>query len=435
MHWKLSDIPRLLDSPAGRWHLWDCLILNLRPVLVPLAGVCRRSFLRNTRMAVVTGSFGKTTTTRALKAALFHDPESQSNRNPESFVALEIMNMPRSGVQQAVFELGIDRPGVMTRLAWMILPDIAVVTSIGSEHHPAFGTLDKTRNEKALIVKALPRTGLAVLNGDDPNVLWMKDQTRARVVTFGFNKENDVRAEVVELDWPRGTNIRVRGFGQTRTLRIRLFGWPMVYAVLAAIATALAEGFSLNKIATPLETMSPTAGRLHPVPLPNDVWLVRDEFKGTQETIEAALNVIADIPAKRRIVVLGMVFEPRGNQNELYERLGALAAQVAHQVFFVGNKRERDSLFTGAVKAGLARKNITCVKKAVPDAFDALRRMLRPGDVILVKGRAAQRLERIALALWGRKVRCTVKECKIRISLRCDHCKMLERGWEEKRIM
>jgi UDP-N-acetylmuramoyl-tripeptide--D-alanyl-D-alanine ligase len=317
----------------------------------------------------------------------------------------------------------------------MIQPDIAVVTSIGGEHHSALGTLENTRNEKAEVVRALPSSGLAVLNGDDPNVLWMKDQTHARVVTFGFGKGNDLKAEAMELNWPPGTRLTVRGFGQARTLSVRLLGWPMAYALLAAAACALAEGVSLEEIAPALEALAPTVGRLYPIALPNDAWLVRDDFKGTQETIEAALNVMADIPAQRRIVVLGMVFEPRGNQNELYTRLGMLAGRVAHQIIFVGNKKERDFLFTGAVNAGCAQENITCVQKAVPDAFEALRRKLRPGDAILVKGRARQRLERIALTLLGRKVRCTVKECRALILLRCDYCKMLERGWEGKRVM
>lgn len=177
MSYSLRDIPKLIDSPAGRWHLWGSLIVNLRPVLVPIAGVYRRLFLRNTRIAVVTGSFGKTTTTRALKAALFRDPNSQSNCNPESRVALEILRL-RPSVQRVVFEIGIDRPGRMAKFAWMIRPDIAVVTSIGGEHHSALGTLENTRNEKALIVQALPPSGLVLLNGDDPNVFWKQERKR-----------------------------------------------------------------------------------------------------------------------------------------------------------------------------------------------------------------------------------------------------------------
>ena len=434
MPYCLRDIPKLMDSPAGRRHLLGSLIVNLHPVLVPIAGVFRRLFLKNTRITVVTGSFGKTTTTRVLKAAFLGNPDSRININTESRVALEILSL-RPCVKQAILEIGIDRPGRMVKFAWMIKPDIAVVTSVGGEHHPAFGTLENTRNEKAEIVRSLPSSGLAVLNGDDPNVLWMKDQTRARVVTFGFNEENDVRAEAVELHWPQGTNIHIRGLGQNQTLKVGLFGWPMAYAILAGVATALAEGLSLKQFAPHLEVMSPTVGRLQPVALPGGIWLIRDEFKASFETIEAALDLLDEIHASRRILVLGKIFEPMQDQNTLYRQLGTRIAQVADKLVFVGEETQMHSLIAGAVEGGLDEKDIFWVQNVVTEILDSLPHPLVHGDVIFIKGCSEQRLERVALALSGRKVRCTLKECGALISLRCDHCKMLERGWEGKRKM
>ena len=89
-------------------------------------------------------------------------------------------------------------------------PDVAVITAVGSEHHRSLGTLEVTRAEKSWMVQALPAAGVAVLNGDDPNVMWMRQKTRARVVTFGFGAACDVRADDVRLDWPRGTRKPIR---------------------------------------------------------------------------------------------------------------------------------------------------------------------------------------------------------------------------------
>jgi UDP-N-acetylmuramyl pentapeptide synthase len=333
---KLQHTIGILASPLGPHHVERALILSIRHILLPLAGIYRRIFLGKTRIAAVVGTFGKTTTTRALKAALMGETDPQSNWNPESGVALEMLRM-RPGRERAVFEAGVHRPGRMGRFAWMIRPEIALVTSIGSEHHTFFGTIETTAKEKGAMARALPPSGLAILNGDCPEVLAMKDEIRARVVTFGFGEDNDVRAEGMELDWPQGMRLHIRGFEQRRTLRVRLIGWPMACAILGAVAAALAEGLSLDEIVPRMEALSPSTGRLEPVALPSGAWVVRDEFKASIETVEAALDTMADIPAPRRIVVLGKVFKPKEEEGRLYERLGARVASFADRAVFVGD--------------------------------------------------------------------------------------------------
>jgi UDP-N-acetylmuramyl pentapeptide synthase len=157
------------------------------------------------------------------------------------------------------------------------------------------------------MVRALTRDGLAVLNGDDRNVLWMRGETRARVVTYGRGEHNDVVFGDVRLDWPRGTRFRVHAGGVSGELHVRLLGWPMMYAVTAAVATALALGVPFDTIAERLATLTPTPGRLEPVELPGGVTLLRDDYKSTLETVDSALDVLESIPAKRKLVVIGDV--------------------------------------------------------------------------------------------------------------------------------
>ncbi|OPX36337.1 MAG: hypothetical protein B1H11_07625 [Desulfobacteraceae bacterium 4484_190.1] len=385
-------------------------------------------FLSKAHLTVVTGTFGKTSTTRALKAVLFGHNNPTTNWNPESPVALELLRTPPR-VRRMVLEIGIDRPGRMNSFAWMLKPDAAIVTSIGSEHHPSFGTLEAIRNEKAKIVKALPSSGLVVLNGDSPNVLWMKNQTVAKVFTFGMGPGNDVQARDVHMDWPRGTKMVIHAFGRSHPFSTPLLGWPMVYAVLGATAAALGQGFSLEKIARRLELLHPTSARLESIALSNGAWLIRDEFKSSFETVEAALDVMKEIPAKRCIIILGRVFEPKGNIEKIYRHLGARTGQCAEYVVFIGEKNLWMPFAEGASQGGLERDKIFRVHKAFPDALEALPSPLGPGDVILIKGQSEQRLDRIGLALTGRRVHCSVRECTAPVTLRCDDCKMLSRNW------
>jgi UDP-N-acetylmuramyl pentapeptide synthase len=315
----------------------------------------------------------------------------------------------------------------MTHYAELVRPDVDVVTSIGSEHIRSLGTLETTRQEKAEMVRTLPPDGLAVLNGDDPNVRWMAGQTRARVQTFGFGEHNDVRATEVALDWPSGTRFRLQAAGESREVQVLLQGRHQLYPILAAVTVALAEGIPLDAALGPLAALEPSSGRLALVQLPNGAFLLRDEFKSALETIDAALDVLAEVPARRRILVLGEVSEPPGSQGPIYRRLGERAAGIASRLILVGGDKSQESVAVGARRAGLPREAIVLCGSEARKAAEAARADLAPGDVVLIKGRDTQRLARVALALMGRQVRCELRSCHIR-TLLCDRCPMLERG-------
>ena len=426
MRYRLRDIPALLRSPIGRTQLRGSIFMTLWPALSLLAILYRRTFARHTRVVVVVGSFGKTTTTRALTTILCATPW-RAGSNALSSVAAGLFRIhPRD--RHAVIEIGIEKPGEMAPYTRMVRPDITVVTSIGSEHNSSLGRLETTREEKAAMVRILPPSGLAVLNGDDPNVLWMRGQTQARVVTFGFGETNDVRAGNLSLEgWPNGTRFTLHADGETRDLHIRLIGRPMVYAILAAVAVARAEGFTLDQIQPGLEALTPTPGRLEPFRLPNGAMILGDDFKSALETVEAALDVLAELPAKRRIVVLGQVTEPPGKSGDVYRHLGKRIGSMAAQAIFICGK-SNTACSAGATAAGMPRSAIVKAGRDIFKAIEALQGTLGPGDGVLIKGRMTERLGRITLALAGRTVNCRIDYCKTKM-IRCDECPMLEKGW------
>ena len=425
MRYRLSDVPALLRTGPGRRRLMNTVLYHAWPILAGPAAVYRRSLARGTRVVAVTGSFGKTTTARAVATALGGQPRPDIGRNSTVYVARALLRI-RPGQRHAVIEVGISRPNQMAGYARVVGPDVAVVTCVGSEHNRSLGSLDVTRAEKAHLVRALKAPGIAVLNGDDPNVLWMKEQTQARIRTFGFGEGNDVRAGPWALDWPRGMRFRVFTRAGTREARVRLMGRPMVYAILAAVTVALEEGVDLDRALAALETLEPTPGRLQPVPLANGAILLRDDFKSAQETIEAALDLLAEIPVKRRMVVLGDVSEPVGAQGPIYRRLGQRVAEVASRAVFVTGSNY-SAYMAGARKGGLPKEAVVNAHGRVRLAIEALKDDLGPGDVVLIKGRDTQHLARVALSLMGRQVGCELTACEVKV--RCERCPMLERGW------
>jgi len=390
----------------------------------------RRTVIRKTRIVTVVGSFGKSTTVRSVLKALGGDVHKAFDLNAYSSVARALLRT-RPHDRHAVIEVGIDGLGQMAVYAGVIRPDIAVVTSIGSEHQRTFKAFEITREEKSKMVKGLAPSGLAVLNGDDPNVSQMAQETSAKVITFGFGKDNDVRASHVVLDWPKGTKFKLHVNNRKRDVTVRLIGRHMVYPILAAVAVSLFEGLELDQVLTVLKGLPATPGRLEPIPLEGGAFILRDEYKSSLETIHCALEVLSDIPAKRRIVVLGEVSEPPGSQGPVYRRIGEAISQVASLAIFLGGNFQRYA--AGAARGGMPRDALINAQRSVRKAAEVLQQNLRPGDVVLTKGRDNERLDRVALSLMGRKVSCDISFCQAEV--RCADCPMIERGWDGLKVV
>jgi len=434
MRLRWRDLPALLRTPLGRTQFKKRFFYQASPLLSRLATVYRRTLLRKTYVVAVIGSLGKTTATRAIHRLLCGPERTLFGPNSGSSLAMAILRI-RPSARHAAVEVGIERPGEMAAYARMIRPDMTVVTSVASEHNTSFAFLELTRAEKSKMVQGLPESGIAVLNGDDPNVLWMATQTRARVVTFGFGEANEVRASNIVLDWPNGTGFRLHAFGETRELKTQLIGRVMVYSILAAVTVALVNGLSLDQSLTAIGDLSPTRGRLEPIRLANGAYLLRDDYKSPLETIHTALDTLSEIPARRRMVVLGDVSETPGSTGPIYRNIGMHVAKIASKAIFISHSRKGfQNYAAGAKRGGLPPSSIIKVHNDILRAIEILQRDITPGDVVLIKGRSHQRLDRISLALMGKRVRCDVAMCQSG-SIRCQDCPMLERGWNGLRFV
>lgn len=422
------DLPALLSSPLGRLELKRALLWLAWFPVAPFAALYRRIWLRHHTVVAVTGTFGKTTTTRAIAVTL---GTSAPPGNFRTYLALGLLGLRRGG-PPAVFEVGVSRPGQMAGYARLLAPRIAVVTAVGSEHLTAFRTLERIQAEKQRLVARLPPDGLAVLNGDDPLVRAMGRASRARQVTFGLGAGNDISAEAIRLDWPAGTRFEVVTPEGRFAASMRLLGRPAVTAALAAVAVARELGQPIATTLERLATVLPAPGRLEPVPLPSGAWLLRDDYKGELETIETALDVLAEIPARRRLVVLGPISEPPHPSRPAYRRIGERLAGIADVVVGCGPYRKPfDALASGARSAGLGRDALVFCGR-VAEAAAWLAAALAPGDVVLVKGQGNLRFERIQLTLSGVRVGCELRRCYA-LGIDCARCPMLRVGWDGRR--
>lgn len=310
----------------------------------------------------------------------------------------------------------------MTRYATVLKPDIVVVTAIGSDHLRYLGGPEGLWQEKTEMVRALGEEGWAVLNGDDAAVLRMAEITKAGIRSFGFSSSCDVFAG----DWetgPEGSWFNLHAEGRTFPVRSRLIGREAVRTQLAAVVVGRLSGMPLDLIMRRLEAQKPTPGRMQPVLLRSGAIALCDDFKGSFESFHAALDVLGEIRGRRRLVVLGGLYQPPAPRVPHYEKIGERLAGLADRVILLG---DRSCLYRRGLRDVLNNKTVT-VARTVGEAVEQLRAELRAGDVVLLKGRGEQKLLRIALELAGEKVGCRMAFCTFENVL-CQECPKLRRG-------
>lgn len=385
----------------------------------------RATLGRNTKLIAVTGSFGKTTTTRAIAAILGQPTDLEKVPNAFSRLLFRALRQ-LTGNAVAVIEVGIGRPNQMRRYARAIRAQIAVVTSIGWEHEMYFPDgLEGIRAEKSELVSALPSDGFAILNSDDQHVMWMARKTKARIVTFGHSSDADVAIVGVEPE-ASGTHVTLRTGGSDYSLHTALIGRVSAVPIAAAIAAAIAAGIDIRHAIRAVEKLAPTMRRLEPVRLASGARALLDDQKGTPATALAAFDAVAELPGGRHVAVLGNIPRTTPEPVEpIYRQLGRRAGEVFDRIVFIHlADGPYETYRQAAIEGGLAAEHIARAT-SVKEAAEILRMELRAEDTLLLKGHFTDHLSRIALHLQGVDVRCRLQSCTIRGPNWCNRCPLV----------
>ncbi len=352
----------------------------------------------------VTGSVGKTSTKRAIATLLqILGPTFKSRQSFNSLLGLPIALARLADNQRyAVLEYGSDQFGEIQQLAHLFPPRVAVVTNVGSVHLRAFQSLAGVAREYGALVEALPADGWAILNGDDSYVRAMRQHTAARVMTFGQSANCDLRVSAIQFAL-QGTRFRIHWRHESVAAFIPLLGEPAISIALAAVGVALVCGMSLNEAAEQLARIEVAEGRLRPLPARNGATLIDDTFNASLPSLRAALRTLVTLPARRRIVILGGLSDPGAHPETAYAEVGTLAGSMADHLICKGDS---------ALKVVQAARRLqpllpTSVVHTAAAALQALPSDIGEGDLILVKGSARERMERISAGLLAPTVEAT----------------------------
>lgn len=375
---------------AARWPL-------LRVVDVPsaLSDAARAWRRRSSALIIgVTGSSGKTTVKEMIAAMLGAAGKvsaTPGNLNNHLGLPLSLLGMTDE-TRFGVFELGSSNPGEIAKLADVLQPQIAAVTSIGEAHIGHFGSLEAIAHEKGALLRALPRDGLAVLDTQTEHFALLRSFSPTPPITVALQPiPADFTGEAA--DNTVGT-LRVveSASGATTLISSGVPGAHNISNLLLSFAVARTSGVKADDAVRGMREFSLPHMRWQVVNR-GELLIVNDAYNANLQSMLASLLTFMELYAgQRRVVVLGDMLEQGGRAAGSHQEIGRMVANLRPDALVAIGVCMCAHMVEAAVKAGYPVSKIHCfqdVESAVRDYC------FQEGDRVLLKGSRGVRLERM----------------------------------------
>ena len=373
--------------PSGRPASGLIEVADTLKALQDMAHAVRKAAA--TRLIAITGSAGKTTTKETIAAFLetrFAVVKNKGNLNNHIGLPLSLMQL-RERPDVAVMELGMNHAGEISTLVAIAEPDVRVWTNVGDAHLGFFASPDAIADAKAEILERATADSLLVCNADDARVMARVNSFPGRTVTFGTSPHADVRATDVEDRGLDGMRARIvaRSRGE-QLVETPLLGRGNLSNVLAAAAVALEGGIALADIAAVAARLTPADRRGAVRRLRGGIVLIDDSYNSSPAALQRALEVVArEARARRRVAILGEMLELGGHASRLHAESGAVAAASGLGLLLAVGGAPAKEMAAAAVAAGMPSDAVAYFETS-DAAATAAARLVRDGDVVLVKG-------------------------------------------------
>jgi UDP-N-acetylmuramoyl-tripeptide--D-alanyl-D-alanine ligase len=347
------------------------------------------------RVVAITGSNGKTTTKEMTGSVLrqgYRVLVSPGNLNNLIGVPLTLFQL-RHEHQAAVLELGMNARGEIHRLAEIAKPDVGVITNIGEAHLEFLGSVEEVAEAKGELLPFLTGDRVAILNRDDPYLTRVFPAVRGRLISFGFDRRADVRAERVRSSRDR-TLFTLAAGRKGRPVRLNTPGRLNVWNALAAAAVGIAFGLDLDAITAGLEQAPAAPMRMERILHPSGAVIINDAYNANPTSMTASLEVFFRLSKGREaIVVLGDMLELGSVSEAAHKRIGALVAGCRPALLITVGERAR-AIGEGAAVNGFDVTRIHCCRDH-GEARAVLRAHLAAAPWVFLKASRGMGLEKL----------------------------------------
>ncbi len=382
----VERLPAELTIPA-------LVVPDTRHALGQIAQWWRKQF--NIPVIGVTGSNGKTTVKEMIASILSTAFGAQNylatrgNLNNEIGVPLTLFNLDTQH-RAAVVEMGMNHPGEIARLAEIALPTVGLVNNAQREHQEFMASVAAVAAENGAVINGLDDNGCAVFPADDEFApLWTAYAGSRNLLSFALDRQAAVTAQWTPIEF--GSQVAINARGEQVSVVLSAAGEHNVRNALAACAAAIAIGIDLQSIARGLSAFTPVAGRLQKKQAANGAIVIDDTYNANPDSVRAAIDVLANAPSPRTLV-LGDMGEVGREGVAFHEEIGEYArTRHIDQLFTVGElARHASRAFGQPARHFETMETLNEEVASVP-----------PGASVLVKGSRFMQMERVVQRLTG----------------------------------
>ncbi len=381
-----------IPIPVGCWGI---RVASTVEALGDIARWWRRKFA-NVPAVGITGSNGKSTTKQMVVGAVSGlDPVLATEGNFNNLIGLPL-TIFRWGPEHraAILEMGMSAAGEIEKLAKIAEPDVGLITNVTAAHLDQLRTVEQVARAKGELFGAMRPDGTVVINLEDPWVRKLGEGYRGRKITFGMQDGADIRFGHMTANHLESIDMTFSVFGKPVGLRLAVPGFHNVMNAMAATGVAMALEVPLGATLDGISKFKPMKWRMERLQLANGVQVINDCYNANPLSMNVALRTVsAARRAGRFVAVLGSMRELGVDAASKHREVGTEAAEHHVDLLFTFGEHARD-LAEGAQLGGI---KVGCV--AMTEDIEELKKqlvsVLKPGDVVLVKGSRGMRLERL----------------------------------------
>ena len=340
----------------------------------------------------VTGSVGKSTTKEMIATVLastYRVEKTPVNHNNDLGMPMAILDMAED-TQIAVLEMGMNHFREIAYLTNIAQPNVAVIINIGTTHIEFLGSKEGILQAKMEILEGMREGSQLFLNGDDALLCTQKDLSQVQVSLFGLeNPQCHIKADDI-LEEESYMYFRVSAGDAIFPMELNLEGKHYISDALAAVSVGLAMGVEPAKIQESLSQFQNMAGRQETF-VQKGCTIIKDCYNAGPESMAAALEVLGKKEG-RHVAILGDMLELGACTQAEHYRVGRIAAEKADLLLAYGPNSNR--VLTGALTGGMSETKAMAFEDR-DKIIAALKRLVKPGDVLLVKGSRGMHMELI----------------------------------------
>jgi UDP-N-acetylmuramoyl-tripeptide--D-alanyl-D-alanine ligase len=379
----------------------DFVIMQVKDTLAFLRDIARFQRLKfNIPVIAVTGSNGKTTVKEMIYEILslnYRVLKTPANHNNQIGVSLTLLDLSPE-YEMAVAEAGINHFGEMGVLRDILQPNIAVFTNIGSSHLEFLVSPEDVLKAKLELIEKFASGNQVTINADDYLLRreFLVKKKDFQILSFGIKEKADFQAKVINID-NRGLEFEVKGI----SFFVPVLGRHNIYNALAAIAVGSISGIALDRISQGLKHFHLPCMRMNIERL-DDFTLIDDTYNSNPDSLKYAIETLINFRHQgRKILVCADMLELGRHSQSLHSQMGEFIARSRIDLLLtIGHYAKEIS-----DRAVTANKHIKEVRRFLnnQEALVFLSEIIRPDDVVLVKGSRSMHLEEIVQGLRLRR--------------------------------